>query len=142
MKKILQEKKNKLKRELYLQRRKQAFINFGKGNALEKIFLRMEGGIKPVNSIKTAFTHRFPDNIKNGISRELKSGYIKHTKMFEKQIRKDINILSQELSIDINRIEWHLFEGIDESALKFIQEIAKENNVLDKVKIVLYGKKP
>lgn len=29
-----------------------------------------------------------------------------------------------------------------ESALKFIQEIAKENNVLDKVKIVLYGKKP
>ena len=62
--------------------------------------------------------------------------------MFEKQIRKDINILSQELSIDINRIEWHLFEGIDESALKFIQEIAKENNVLDKVKIVLYGKKP
>lgn len=62
--------------------------------------------------------------------------------MFEKQIRKDINILSQELSIDINRIEWHLFEWIDESALKFIQKIAKENNVLDKVKIVLYGKKP
>lgn len=135
----LTKKKPKPKNEeLYLRRRKQSYINFEKGNVFEDIFKKYNGGIKPDTSIKTAFTNRFIDNVKGNAARELKSGYIKMNAGFKKQVRKDIDILANELDDQITKVEWHIVEGIDEVCLKYIQTMAREKNVLNQITIVLY----
>lgn len=135
----LEKKKPKPKNaELYLKRRKQSYINFKKGKIFEDIFKRYNGGAKPDFSIKTAFTHRFSDNIKGIVARELKSGYVKMNKGFQKQVKKDINILANKISSQVEKVEWHIIEGIDEACVKYIQTMAREKNVLNQITIILY----
>lgn len=131
-------KRNPKDPELYLRRRKQCYINFEKGDGFEKIFQKLMGGIKPDKSISTAFTKRFLDNVKGNIGRELKSGPISLSNAFRKQVQKDIDIVKREIDPNVSKIEWHVIEGMDQAALDFIFKLATENEVLDKIKIVIY----
>jgi len=46
--------------------------------------------------------------------------------------------LASKIDGNITKVEWHIMEGIDEKALEFIKKIAQDNEVIDKIKIVLY----
>lgn len=134
----------KMKVEEYLQIRKLQYINFQKGKIAEEIFQKLYGGIKQTESIVTAYTKRFIDNIASNTAKEIKSGFIKNTKDFRKQIRKDLDILASKLKSDIDKVEWHIMEGIDEKAIDFILEEIKyveevsSVKIKDKFKIILY----
>lgn len=93
-----------------------------KGAIAEETFLDLEKGLKPDFAIQTSDGPRYIDNLLDGTARELKSGKIALTEAFKRQVRKDLEIIKQELSLDIDRIEWHALDGIDDSALKFIRE--------------------
>lgn len=123
--------------ENYISLRRRLMINVQKGKAAEHIFSRLMGGSKHKSSIKTSLTHRYIDNVFEGVGREIKSGFTKNTKSFQKQVMKDIEILKRKAS-SIDSIEWHLLGGIEEEAVDFIIHTAKEKGVVDLVKIVIY----
>lgn len=137
-------KTHKISEEAYLRLRKMQYINFEKGKIAEQIFEKLYGGIKQTESIVTAYTKRFIDNVANNTAKEIKSGFIKNTKAFQKQVKKDIDILARKLDDDIKEVEWHIMEDIDEKALDFIVdeikrvEKATNVNVKSKFKIILY----
>jgi hypothetical protein len=137
-------KTRKISEEAYLRLRKMQYINFEKGKIAEQIFEKLYGGIKQTESIVTAYTKRFIDNVANNTAKEIKSGFIKNTKAFQKQVKKDIDILARKLDDDIKEVEWHIMEGIDEKALDFIVDEIKRVekvtnvNVKSKFKIILY----
>lgn len=60
------------------------------------------------------------------------------TKEFQKQVKKDIDILVNKAG-DFNKIEWHAANGIDEVVLKYIQTELRSNNIpIDKFQVILY----
>lgn len=125
--------KNKL---TYLKRRRTIYLNNKKGTFFEELFQKTYGGIKPKGAMGKP--PRYVDNILDNVAKELKSGYIKNSKSFKEQIKKDIEILLQPQKFEINKYEWHILDGIDDNALKFIQDQAKKNGVLDKIEIIIY----
>lgn len=60
------------------------------------------------------------------------------TKGFQKQVKKEINILANKLSSQVEKVEWYIIEGIDEACVKYIQTMAREKNVLNQITIILY----
>jgi len=131
-------KKRKISLEKYLVKRITLHINIEKGKKAEELFLKLFKGFKPKSSIKTAFTNRFIDNIFDGVGREIKSGFIKNTESFKNQVLKDIDIIVNDLSSNINRIEWHFLGGVDDKAIELIIKKAEDKNVLDLFKIIIY----
>jgi len=117
----------------YLIKRKTLFVNIRKGDEAESIFKRYNGGFKP-KGIKTSLNYRYPDNILNGTNREVKSGFIKLTENFKNQFEKDIELLQTEFL----KLEWHIYDGIDNEAMEFIYKSADDKNLLDKINIILY----
>jgi len=109
------------------------------GNISEETFLLLEKGIKPDCAIKTSAGLRYVDNILDGTARELKSGRIILNKAFKSQVNKDLEIIKFERSIDIERIEWHALNGIDDNALEYIK---KQMNTIgvspEAFKVVIY----
>lgn len=122
-------------KKLYFQKRQQLYINTEKGKAFEKIFTELNGGIKPNKGFGKP--PRFIDNLKDGIAKELKSGFIKNSKSFKDQVIKDITILRNKTG-GVKKIEWHFVNGVDENALKFIYDEAKKSNVLEYINIIIY----
>ena len=131
-------KKRKISLEIYLIKRKTLYINVEKGKKAEQLFLKLYKGLKPNTSIKTAFTNRFTDNVLKGVGKEIKSGFIKNTKSFQKQVLKDIDIVKRKLNSNVTSVEWHLLNGIDEEAIEFIITNANDKGVLDLFKIIIY----
>jgi len=76
----------------------------------------------------------------DGTAREIKSGKITlNGADFQRQIKKDIEIISQARSSDIQKIEWHALDGIDDNALQFIRtEMTKQGVSPDLFKVVIY----
>jgi hypothetical protein len=61
------------------------------------------------------------------------------TKEFQKQVKKDIDIIVNKLDDNITKIEWHAVNGIDEVVLKYIQTELRSNNIpIDKFQVILY----
>jgi len=83
---------------------------------------------------------RYVDNLLDGTAREIKSGKITlNGADFQRQIKKDIEIISQARSSDIQKIEWHALDGIDDNALQFIRtEMTKQGVSPDLFKVVIY----
>ena len=50
------------------------------------------------------------------------------SKEFQKQVKKDIDIIVNKLDDNITKIEWHAANGIDEVCVTYIQNLAKKNN--------------
>ncbi|EKB54082.1 hypothetical protein [Bergeyella zoohelcum] len=57
-------------------------------------------------------------------AREVKSGPITLSK-YKDLILKDIEILEKELTKDINKIEWHCFNDVDDNVEVFIKQELK-----------------
>ncbi len=58
---------------------------------------------------------------------------------FQRQVKKDIEIIAQSRSSDVSKIEWHALDGIDDNALKFIQEeMTKQGLSAKSFKVVIY----
>lgn len=75
----------------------------------------------------------------NDTARELKSGKITNTAEFQRQVRKDIQIVKNQLDDQVIKIEWHALDGIDDNALKFIrEEMTKVGLSADKFTVVVY----
>ncbi|WP_029285868.1 hypothetical protein [Pedobacter sp. R20-19] len=109
-----------------------------RGKIAESVFLDLEKGLKPDFGVQTSDGVRYIDNLLNGTARELKSGKITNTAEFQRQVKKDIEILVSDDEL-VRKIEWHALDGIDDSALKFIREqmTSKGVNPL-RFKIVIY----
>ncbi len=110
-----------------------------RGKIAESVFQDLEKGIKPDVGIQTSDGVRYIDNLLNGTARELKSGKIANTTDFQRQVKKDIEIISKSLSSDVSKIEWHALDGIENDALKFIKnEMTKQNVSANSFKVVVY----
>ena len=110
-----------------------------RGKIAESVFQDLEKGIKPDFGIQTSDGVRYVDNLLNGSARELKSGKIANTADFQRQVKKDIEIISKSLSSDVSKIEWHALDGIVDNALKFIrEEMTKQGVSANSFKVVVY----
>lgn len=146
-KKAFKKSKKKLSEEAYVAARVRLMVNNKKGLMFEDLFQKIHGGVKLKKPIITPFTKRFLDNLKNNKMCELKSGFVSTQKNaltlppnqldgFAKQVVKDMEILLT--SKTINKLEYHIIEGLSDNAVKFIHTMAKKYGHLDKVTIVLY----
>ena len=127
----------KITLDQYIKKVKTLIVNKEKGKRLEELFLKINKGIKPDKAIVTVHTKRFVDNVLKNTGRELKSGYVKNTKAFQKQFEKDVDIVRRELQ-KIEFYEWHCFGGISDEALEWSMKYLEELNLLSKVKFVIY----
>lgn len=130
-------KPRKIPLQEYIRKHTQRVQNVTKGGKAEELYKKMFGGDKAVKSIKTAYTNRFIDNIKDNIGREIKSGLVKNGKGFQKQFSKDIDIIRRTRA-GIDTYEWHCMDGIDEDALLWAFDFAKRNGVEHKIKFIMY----
>jgi hypothetical protein len=110
------------------------------GKIAEDVFKTFESGIKPRKAIQTSDGARYVDNLLDGTAREIKSGKITlNGSDFQRQIKKDIEIIKQQLSSDVYKIEWHALDGIDDNALQFIRaEMTSQSVSPDLFKVVIY----
>jgi hypothetical protein len=127
----------KISLEQYIKKVKTLIVNKEKGKRLEELFLKLNKGIKPDKATVTVHTKRFVDNVINNTGRELKSGYVKNTEAFQKQFKKDVDIMFKEID-DITKYEWHCFGGISDDALEWALDYANKFQVSNKVKFIIY----
>jgi len=127
----------KLSLDEYIKKVKTLIINKEKGKRLEELFLKLNKGVKPDKATVTAHTKRFVDNVFKNTGRELKSGPVKNTKAFQKQFKKDADIVKRRID-NVSNYEWHCFAGISDEALEWSMEYLEELNLLSKIKFVIY----
>jgi hypothetical protein len=146
-KKAFKKSKKKLSEEAYVAARVRLIVKNKKGLMFEDLFQKIHGGVKLKKPIITPFTKRFMDNLKSNKMCELKSGFVSNQKNaltlppnqldgFAKQVVKDMEIL--RTSLTINKLEYHIIDGISDEAAEFIHVLAKQYNKLENVMIVLY----
>ena len=127
----------KITLDQYIKKVKTLIVNKEKGKRLEELFLKLNKGIKPDKAAVTVHTKRFVDNVIKNTGRELKSGYVKNTTAFQKQFKKDVDIMFKEID-DITKYEWHCFGGISDDALEWAFDYANKFQVSNKVKFIIY----
>jgi hypothetical protein len=134
-----QAKGGKLDLSKYTVKHKVITKNRKKGKIAEEVFELFEAGFKPDIAIQTSDGKRYIDNLLDGTAREIKSGRITLSgSNFKNQIRKDLDILKTQVK-DIEKIEWHALDGIDENALQFIRtEMTLKGISPDLFKVVIY----
>ena len=110
------------------------------GKIAEDVFKTFESGIKPRKAIQTSDGARYVDNLLDGTAREIKSGKITlNGSDFQRQVKKDLEIIKRQLSADVDKIEWHALDGIDDNALQFIRtEMTNQGVSPDLFKVVIY----
>lgn len=132
-------KRRNITEEAYLLRRKTLYVNSHKGTKAEELFLALFGGVKRAKAIRTSITRRYIDNVKDGIGKEVKSGFVKNTKAVRTQIEKDIKIVNEKIATDVIQIEWHFLNGVDDKVLDFVIDYCKEKAIDPRlIKIIIY----
>jgi len=137
-----QSKGGALTLEKYTVKHKTITQNRLKGSVAEEVFQDLEGGIvkRTETGIQTADgTFRYVDNILNGTGREIKSGFISNTTSVRKQIIDDLDIIKNQRSLDVQRMEWHCFEGVDPQLINWVKsEMTRLQIPFEKFKFVTY----
>jgi hypothetical protein len=111
------------------------------GKIGEDTFESFMNGYKPDFGIDAGQGTRYIDNIKPNTktAREIKTGRVKLTKSIKKQIDNDFDILVNELSSKVRKVEWHFLDGADDKVKKYIEKKIKDNNLgSDAIKYIEY----
>lgn len=108
----------KLSKEQWDKKYDTLMANKAKGADAENKFKSDFGGTKPVEPVKTPYTNRYVDNMKDGVAREVKSGDVKLTDDIKVQIKKDAYLQRFEDT----PVEWHFYGNPDKAV---IQELNK-----------------
>ncbi|MFZ0597939.1 MAG: fibronectin type III domain-containing protein, partial [Flavobacterium sp.] len=117
--------KGKLTREKWEENYKTLYKNREKGAITESKFNELMGNDATHLEIQTNNGKRYVDNVLNGVGKEIKSGKVTWS-AYKNQVLKDILIIKDQLSDKIDRIEWHCFDGIDESFEKNVKNELKK----------------
>ena len=121
--------------EDWTQRYKTLYKNRKIGKLTEDEFELLEGGLKPKKAITTSDGKRYFDNVLEGTAREVKSGPVTLSK-YRDQILKDIEILEEGLTKDINKVEWHCFNGVDDNVETFVKQELKNRKMSENLFII------
>lgn len=108
--------KGSLSKEEYFSKYDTLMRNKLVGALTEEQFQLFQGGEKLTQ--KTSRTFRYIDNFRDGICREIKSGYVTLTDSIKTQILKDIEIAK----VKKLKIEWHLFRGASPEVVEFLNK--------------------
>jgi hypothetical protein len=130
-------KARKFSLQEYVKKHTQRIRNVDKGRKAEELFGKMFGGIKQSTAINVNGRRRYVDNILLDVAKEIKSGPIKYNKSFATQFKQDVEIVRKNFK-GIEFYEWHCIENIDEDALKWAYNYAKEKGVSEKIKFIIY----
>ena len=92
-------------------------------------------GLKHKRAITISDGKRYFDNVLEGTAREVKSGPITLSGS-KQQILKDIEILEEGLTKDINKVEWHCFNGVDDNVETFVKQELKNRKMSENLFII------
>ena len=126
--------KGKLSKAEWEAKYKTLYKNREKGIIAESKFQELMGGEPHTFTFNGEI--RKVDNLIGTTAKEIKSGKLKKTDFVENQLRKDIEMLRLD-DIPVNKIEWHLFDGIDDNA-KQILESLRDTYGKDKFDFIIY----
>lgn len=101
------------------------------GKIGEDTFKEFMDGYKPKFGIETSNGMRYIDNIKpdTKTAREIKTGRVQLSQSIKKQIDNDIDLVINELSSKVRKVEWHFLDGVDDKVKKYIADKIKENKL-------------
>jgi hypothetical protein len=126
--------KGKLSRAKWEEKYKTLYKNREKGAITESKFEELMGGEPHTFTVKGEV--RKVDNLVDKTAKEIKSGELKITDFTDNQLKKDIDMLLDDRT-PVNKIEWHLFGGIDNDAKKLLETLRNIHGK-DKFDFIIY----
>ena len=117
--------KGKLSKEKWEEKYKTLFKNREKGTITESKFEELIGSDATHLEIQTGNGKRYIDNVLDGVGKEIKSGKVSWS-AYKEQVLKDIDIIKNQLSKDVRKIEWHCFDEVDDSFIKNLKDEIKK----------------
>jgi len=117
--------RGKFSKEKWEEKYKTLFKNREKGAITENKFEELMGSDATHLEIQTGNGKRYVDNVLDGVGKEIKSGNVSWS-VYKEQVLKDIDIIKNQLSKDVRKIEWHCFDEVDDSFIKNVKDEIKK----------------
>lgn len=121
----------------YEQRYKTLYKNREIGKIPEKTFQELEGGAPKTFKLPNGDIRKV-DNLIDNVAKEIKSGKLERNSFIEKQLEKDLELLTNK-QFPVNKIEWHCFGGASEE-MKNAMNILEEKFGKEKFEFIDYTK--